>query len=166
MRFLNMWSDFMFKEKVLLELILTTLFFDLFSYYKSHIVFHKKSTNNLFSSFVLHSKAFQDGIIGRNPSSFGSLIKPAKSSWNSILFAVGFSAFTLHIQTDISWVLDIKIMQLIQKLKIIYTFTNTTFINDVRSDKIVLKAKIWAQDEGQDWSPGLIKKLMVTSIPI
>jgi hypothetical protein len=57
-------------------------------------------------------------------------------------------------------------MQLIQKLKIIYTFTNTTFINDVRSDKIVLKAKIWAQDEGQDWSPGLIKKLMVTSIPI
>jgi hypothetical protein len=57
-------------------------------------------------------------------------------------------------------------MQLIQKLKIIYTFTNTTFINDVRSDKIVLKAKIWAQAEGQDWSPGLIKKLMVTSIPI
>jgi hypothetical protein len=84
MRFLNMWSDFMFKEKILLELILTTLFFDLFSYYKSHIVFHKKSTNNLFSSFVLHSKAFQDGIIGRNPSSFGPLIKPAKSSRNSI----------------------------------------------------------------------------------
>jgi hypothetical protein len=101
--------------------------------------------------------------MGRNPSSFGPLIKPAKSSRNSICSRILY----FHTTYSNGHILILKYQNhAIRKPKIINTFTNTTFMNDIRSDKIVLKVKIWAQDEGQDWSPGLMRKLMVTRIPL
>jgi hypothetical protein len=55
---------------------------------------------------------------------------------------------------------------MIQKFKIIYTYMATTVIKDFRSDKIVLKAKFQTQSEEIGWSPDLMRKLMISNIPI
>jgi hypothetical protein len=84
-------------------------------------------------------QAFQDDIMNRNPNSFGSLIKPAKSSWNSTCNRI----FYFHTIDSNEHILSFRYQNhAIQKPKIIYTSRNTTFMKDVKSDKIILKAKI------------------------
>jgi hypothetical protein len=109
------------------------------------------------------NQAWHEGIIGRNPSSFEPLIKPVKSSWNITCNRI------LYLHTTYSnWHILILGNQnhVIQNLKLIYTSRTTTFMKDSRSDKIILKAKIQTQSEGQDWSSDLKRKLTVSSIPL
>ena len=82
--------------------------------------------------------AFQDGNMDRNPNSFGSLIKPAKSSWNSTCGRI----LCFNVIDSNEHILSLKYQNhAIQKPKIIYTSRNTTFMKDVKSDKFGHKLK-------------------------
>ena len=77
--------------------------------------------------------------MSRNPSLFEPLIRATKSSRNPPC------SKTLYFHnTDLNrHILSLGYQNhVIQKSKIIYTSRNTTFIKDVRSNKIVLKVKI------------------------
>ena len=108
-------------------------------------------------------QAFQEDIINRNLSSFEPLIRPTKLGQNPFNDRI----FCFHITDSKEHILSLKHWNhMIQKLKIIYTCRNTTFMKDFRSDKIVLNVKIQTQSEGQDWSHDLMKKLTVSSITL
>jgi len=108
-------------------------------------------------------KAFQEGIMGKNPSLFRPLIRPAKSGWNS-----PYSKILYFYTTDSNeLILSLRCQNhAIQNPKIVYTPRTTTFMKDVKSDKIISKAKTWMKFEGQDWSPNLMRKLTMLSISL
>ena len=106
-------------------------------------------------------QAFQEDIMGKNPISFGSLIRLANSgqnpTYNRILY--------FHTRYSNRNILSFKYQnQEIKKPKFIYAFRTTNLIKDSKSNKIILKAKIRTQFEGRDGSLDLIRKLTVSSI--
>ena len=85
------------------------------------------------------SQAFREGIMSRNPSLFGPLIKSSKLDWNPTCNRILY-CYTIDSNTHI---LSLRHQNHeIQKPKLIYTYKTTTVMKDAMLDKMFLKAKI------------------------